>query len=412
MQLKHLSLTNFRNFARLDIDIPGGPVLLVGGNAQGKTSLLEAVYFLATFVSFHATNDRQLINFLAGREALAVTRIVAEYETTPDFSLPGILSSHSGKHRLEVRLIQESNGYNSQPRLRKEIILDGVKSKVGEAIGAFNAVLFLPQMMRIVEGSPDDRRRYLNLAMAQVIPKYERYLSEYHRVLTQRNALLKQLHERAGDPGQLNYWDEQLAEFGARVIFERIHAVIELERQAARAHEELTRSSEILRLAYEPSYDPLPQPKDQFQLPMQTTIDRSGLSLEKIQQGFIERLKQVRAEDTARGVTTLGPHRDELRFLGNGIDLGVYGSRGQGRTAVLSLKLAEVAWMKERTGEWPVLLLDEVLAELDPQRRNDLLERLGRSEQSLLTTTDLDLFHQQFLAQARVWKIDAGRVLV
>ncbi len=412
MQIKHLSLTNFRNFARLDIDIPGGPVLLVGGNAQGKTSLLEAVYYLAAFVSFHATNERQLINFLASREALAVTRIVAEFVTSPQHSIPGISSSPSGKHRLEVRLIQESNGYNAQPRMRKEIILDGVKCKVGDAIGTFNAVLFLPQMMRVIDGSPEERRRYLNLAMVQALPKFSLYLSEYNRVLTQRNALLKQLQERGGDPGLLTFWDEQLAENGARIIFERIHAALELERLAARAHGELTKSQEILRLVYEPSFDPLPQPKGQFQLPMDSPIDRTGLSLEKIRQGYIERLRQVRNEDTARGVTTLGPHRDEMRFLGNGVDLGVYGSRGQGRTAVLSLKLAEVAWMQEKTGEWPVLLLDEVLAELDPERRADLLERLSKSEQSLLTTTDLDQFTQQFVTQAKIWNIKAGRVLV
>lgn len=402
MQLTHLSLTDFRNFARLDIDVPGGPVLLVGGNAQGKTSLLEAIYFLATFVSFHASNDRQLVNFIAGREPLAVARLVA------DFHYSSV--STSAGHRLEVRLIQEKGGFNGTANLRKEILLDGVKRKVGEVVGAFNAVLFLPHMLRVVDGAPEERRRYLNLAMGQVIPNFAQLLSDYGRILTQRNALLKQLGERSGDPEQLTYWDEKLAEAGAQIIQARIRAIQELEILAARAHSELTRGQEVLRLAYQPSYDPTPQRPGQFALPLDAPVDRSGLSLEKIRNGFLACLQQARGEEIARGVTTSGPHRDELRFLSNGIDLGIYGSRGQGRSAVLALKFAEVAWMKQITGEWPVLLLDEVLAELDPDRRQDLLQRLLAVEQAMLTTTDFDLFSQEFTRQARIWQINAGRV--
>jgi DNA replication and repair protein RecF len=147
MFLTHLSLEEFRNFARLDRDIPRGAVLLVGANAQGKTSLLEAIYFLATFTSFHADHDRQLINFLAARKQPAVARIVATFERD------GI------SHRLETRVIQDSNGLNGGPRVRKEVLLDGLKLKMGEAIGKFNAVLFLPQMVRVIEGGPDERRR-------------------------------------------------------------------------------------------------------------------------------------------------------------------------------------------------------------------------------------------------------------
>lgn len=411
MLLTHISLTNFRNFARLDLEIPGGPVLLVGSNAQGKTSLLEAIYYLATFVSFHATNNRQLINFIAGREPLAVARIVADFTHSNSRNIAGSSISRNGNHRLEVRIIQESNGYTGQPRLRKEILLDGVKCKMGEAIGAFNAVLFLPQMMRVIEGSPEERRRYMNLAMGQTVPKFAQYLTEYSHILSQRNALLKNLNERGGNPDELDYWDNRLADSGTWLIYERIKAIRQLERLAARIHSDLTRSAEILRLAYDPAYDPLPQPKAQFALPMDTALDRSSISFDAIREGFIDQLKQLRNLEIARGVTTIGPHRDEIRFLANGIDLGIYGSRGQARTAVLSLKLAEVAWMKEITGEWPVLLLDEVLAELDPERRSDFLSRLLQSEQSLLTTTDLDLFDPGFTQQAKLWKIQQGRVL-
>ena len=410
MLLTHLSLTNFRNFARLDVDVPGGPVLLVGGNAQGKTSLLEAVYFLATFTSFHATSDRQLINFLAGSEPLAVARIVADFSYSNDAI--GKWSAHSGAHRLEVRLIQETNSLNGASRHRKEILLDGVKRKLGQAIGAFNAVLFLPHMLRVVEGSPEERRRYLNLVMGQVLPHFASNLAEYNRALTQRNALLKQLNERGGDPEELNYWDEQVVSFGGQIIQARIRAVQELEHLTTRLHTELTRGQEVLRLSYQPAYDPLPLPPQQYVLPLDAPLDRSGISLEKIQQGFRECLARLRNEEIARGVTTIGPHRDELRFLGNGIDLGTYGSRGQGRTAVLALKLAEVDWMKEKTGQWPVLMLDEVLAELDPTRRTDLLSRLQASEQALLTTTDLDLFDRDFVSRSQVWHIQGGRLIM
>lgn len=409
MHLNHLSLTNFRNFARLDVDVPRGQLLLVGGNAQGKTSLLEAVYFLATFVSFHATSDRELINFLAGREPLAVARIVADFQRKHAASSLGMGAEST--HRMEVRIIQERNGYNTTPRLRKEVLLDGIKRKASETVGVFNSVLFLPHMLRIVEGAPEDRRRYLNLAMAQVLPRYAPILSLYNRTLSQRNALLKQLNERGSDPQQLAYWDEQLAISGAQLISARIQAVHELERLASRIHSELTRGTEVLRLDYQPAYDPLPQRPQQYALPLDAPVDRTNLPVDKIRQGFIECLTRLHREEVARGVTTIGPHRDELRFLGNGIDLGTYGSRGQARTAVLSLKLAEVIWMREKTGEWPVLLLDEVLAELDTERRADLLSRLAESEQTMLTTTDLDLFSDNFVNNANLWYIRAGRLV-
>jgi DNA replication and repair protein RecF len=407
MFLTHLSLTNFRNFARLDVDIPRGSVLLVGSNAQGKTSLLEAIYYLAAFVSFHAGSDRELINFISSREALAVSRIVA------DFCRQGTSTAvpdKSSLHRLEVRIVQEAQAYNGTPRLRKEVLLDGVRYKVHDVVGQFNAVLFLPQTLRIIEGSPEERRRYLNLALAQVWPRYAASLADYSRLLTQRNALLKQLSERGGDLEQLSFWDEQLTQAGAYLIHARIHALQELERLAASYHHELTHGQEVLRLSYEPSYDPLPQPVRQIALPLDAPLDRTGISVGKIQQGFLDGLLRARSEEIARGVTTIGPHRDDLRFLGNGVDLGVYGSRGQARSAVLALKLAEVAWMQAKTGHSPVLLLDEVLAELDQQRRDDLLSHLADSEQTLLTTTDLDLFPTKFVQSSTLWRIEAGNL--
>jgi DNA replication and repair protein RecF len=335
---------------------------------------------------------------VAGREALAVARIVADFER------------QDGDHRLEVRIIQEANGFNGTPRVRKEVLVDRVKVKVNEAVGRFNAVLFLPQMLSIIDGAPEERRRYLNLALAQAQAGFPEVLAHYSRTLSQRNALLKQIGEAGGDVEQLAYWDEELAASGGHIISARIQAVQELERLAARIHHELTRGREILRLEYQPAYDPLPQPRGQYALPLDAPISRSGLSVEQIRQGFRQALKAQRAEEIARGMTTIGPHRDEVRFLESGVDLGTYGSRGQVRTAMLALKLAEAAWIRARTGQAPVLLLDEVLAELDTQRREDLLARLGDSEQALLTTTDVDLFTPEFVEGAALWRAQSGRI--
>lgn len=397
MYLKHLSLTNFRNFTRLDINLPRRVVVLVGRNAQGKTSVLEAIYFLAAFTSFQTHTDRQLVNFLAARESLAVARLTAEYERA------------RSTHRMEVRLILEPAGANGQ-RLRKEILLDGVKRPTAEAIGHFKAVIFVPQMSQVLEGGPEVRRRTLNLALAQVVPAYGGVLAEYHQALSQRNALLKLLDERGGSADQLDVWDQELARSGAQLILWRIQAVQEFERLAARVHAQLTRGGEVLRLAYEPAYDPLPKPNGQMGLRLKTVVDRSTLDLRAIESGFLERLQQLHTEEIARGVTTVGPHRDEMRFYANNVDLGDYGSRGQVRTTLLALKLAEVAWMKERTGEWPVILLDEVMAELDVERRADLQHYIGGADQALLTSADMNLFEPGFIRQAAVWDVQAGQV--
>ena len=397
MYLKHLSLTNFRSLTRLDMELPRRVVLLVGSNAQGKTSVLEAIYFLAAFTSLQTHVDRQIVNFHEAKNPLAVTRLTADYQR-------GKI-----KQRIEARLILEPSGVNGQ-RLRKEILQNGVKKQASDVMGNFNAVIFVPQMSQIIEGGPDERRRYINLALAQTVPNYARLLSDYHQALTQRNALLKALYERSGDANQLQVWDEALVRLGAQIILHRVQAVQEIERFASRIHHELTRGTEVLRLAYEPSYDPLPKPEMQLGLKLDTPIDRSGLKLGEIQEGFLTRLKGLRNEEIARGVTTIGPHRDDLRFIINRADVSDYGSRGQMRTTLLALKLAEVEWMQERTGEWPVILLDEVMAELDMNRRADLLKYVGKSEQVLFTTTDLSLFTPEFVEQAEIWDVSGGVV--
>ncbi len=382
MRLNRLSLTNFRAFARLEMDLDGRILVLVGDNAQGKTSLLEAVYYLATFASFQAGTDRQMINFSAVDEPLAVARIVADYERG------------GAKHRLEVRVIQEPV-LPSGTRTRKEILLDGVKKSAAEGVGQFSAVIFLPQMTRIIEGSPEDRRRFLNMALCQAVPGYAKALSEYSKVITRRNALLKTLAEQHGSADQLTFWDDRLVETGAEMILARAQAVNQLENHAERLHRRLTNGLEKLAIRYQPAIDLEPSPE---------------WTPESVRSAFRQSLQQARREELARGVTVCGPHRDDLHFLCNNLDLGDFGSRGQVRTAMLSLKLAEVNWMKAQTGEWPVLLLDETLAELDLHRRADLQETLEECDQGILTTTDLHQFTDAFMADCAIWRVTAGCV--
>ncbi|HQN04331.1 MAG TPA: DNA replication and repair protein RecF, partial [Anaerolineaceae bacterium] len=350
MYLSRLSLTNFRIFSRLDIDVPRQVTLLVGDNGQGKTTVLEAVYFLSTFTSFQASFDRQLISFSASAEPLAVARIVAEFIRADQ------------PQKMEIRIIQESNG-NGGLRSRKEILVNNIKRSAQESVGFFNSVLFLPQMMRILEGGPDERRRYLNLMISQAIPGYAQALSDYHQAVTQRNALLKQLGERGGDPDQLIYWDELISRRGAQIMQARIRTIKEIEKIASQLHLTLTQNQEVLRLSYQPAYDPASLESSQAALPMAVDIDRENFSLEEISSGMMNRLNKIRHEEITRGTTTIGPHRDEMRVLSNRIDLSDYGSRGQVRTALLALKLAEVQWLYQKAGSWPVLLLDETVAE-------------------------------------------------
>ncbi len=400
MVIRHLSLTNFRLYARLEASLPRGPLVLVGANAQGKTSLLEALYYLATGQSHHATSDRQLINFLAlSSEPLPFAKIVAEaasqLESTPK--------------RLEIRLVLDPS-QTGEGRLRKEVLVNGVKRRLSDLAGQVNVVLFLPQDLTIIEGSPSDRRRYLDLALSQVDPTYSFALTEYGKVLTQRNALLKQLQERGGGDAQLEFWDERLGEHGALIFTARAAALMELEGLASAIHRDLTRGADGLRLAYHPAYDPAAAPDGQLGLPLDVPVHRVGLTPAEVQAGLVDKLRATRSEEIARGATLSGPHRDEIRFLAGGIDLGTYGSRGQARTAVLALKLAEVDWMRAKTGEWPVLLLDEVLAELDASRRGELLARLGGAEQVVMTTTDRGLFPPGFVERAALWEVEGGRI--
>ena len=301
MRVQHLSLTNFRLYARLEVDLPAGPLILTGANAQGKTSLLEALYYLATGQSHHAVSDRQLINFLALNEPQPFAKIVAEV-------IPA--------RRLEIRILQEPTNFGDG-RLRKEVLVNGVKKRVGDLAGLVQVVLFLPQDLALIEGAPSDRRRYLDTALCQVDPAYNFALAEYGKVLSQRNALLKLLQEQGGTDTQLDFWDEKLSEHGALILAGRAAALAELESLAGAIHRDLTAGVDSLRLAYHPAFDPAAAPEGQMGLPLNVPVHRTGIPLSEIQAGLKEKLHATRAEEVARGLTLSGPHRDEIRCFGD-----------------------------------------------------------------------------------------------
>jgi len=399
MFLKHLSLTNFRTFKRLEVDIPPNVTVMVGNNAQGKTSFLEAVSFFSTLTSVQAGRDRELVNFMALEDELPVARLVMEYNRA------------GGDHQMEARLIL-GNGGNGNARLRKEVLLDGVKRPLQQALGNFNSVIFLPQMTEIIEDGPDVRRRYLDMTIAQVYPGYARELSLYLQTISQRNALLKTLAERGSDQSQLDFWDERVAEKGSFIMRTRILMLQEFERLVSTIHLELSEQQSGVSIRYLPGFDFSRAEQTQSKLLAEESSmkDQAVPDLETLQQAFMEGLAAVRSEEIQRGVTTIGPHRDELRFRANQVDVGTYGSRGQVRTVMMALKIGEMYWLKEKTGEWPVLLLDETLAELDLAHRNALLNALTTCEQAILTATDAGMFNPEFLKKCTMWHVDEGRI--
>ena len=371
--------------------------LLYGKNAQGKTSILEAVYFLSILTSPIAGYDRELINFLCLSDEQPVGRITAS------------INKDGKTHRIEVRLILDPNR-NGNNRMRKEVLIDGVKRRLFDAVGFFNSVIFLPQMTRIIEDGPEDRRRYLDQTLSQAYPGYMKALSNYQQGIAKRNALLKQLSEKGGDEKQLLYWDQLISENGAILIHARSQAIMELGKIVTIKHSSLTKGSEILKIIYQPAFNPWSSDSPQLSLSIEDT-EQKILSTDAIGAKFQEQLLKIRREEVRRGVTTIGPHRDDLLFSANGIDLGVYGSRGQIRTAIMSLKFAEMDWLQEKSGDQPVLLLDETLAELDLNRRGDLLNMLKNGKQAIITTADLELFDQGFINGCKSLKIEEGKII-
>lgn len=399
MHIEHLSLNNFRNYARLELSLPAtSPVVLRGANAQGKTNLLESIYYLATARSPYTASDRQLINWRAEDDPIPFARLSAE-----------ICTRQHPLNRVEITLMLDKTN-DGMPRFRKVIKLNGVEKRVMDMVGLLNVVLFLPQDLTLIEGSPSDRRRFIDNTLGQVDSAYLGAVDTYEKILPQRNALLRRISDRQASPRELSYWDDQIVSVGSIIIAGRQKFLRELEYNAQRAHLELTGRREVLTLRYQPSFVPTFAGDGQLSFETLGLDIHRDLTPEQIAPQFAEQLKEKQGESINRGMTLVGPHRDELRLFINDRDVGLYGSRGQARTAVMAFKLAELSWMRDKIGEWPVLLLDEVVAELDAERRAFLLDRIDGATQTLATTTELDIFTDSFLKRATVWHVENGQI--
>jgi DNA replication and repair protein RecF len=398
MHIEHLSLQNFRNYARLEMTLPAGPILVHGANAQGKTSLLEAIYYLATARSPYTTTDRQLINWYIDRDILSFARIGAE-----------VISQNQILNRVEITLTEVPGGING-PRLNKDIRVNGVPRRVMDLIGQVNVVMFLPQDLALIEGPPAERRRYMNVTLCQTDADYCEALTTFEKILSQRNALLKRIAEGDAHPDQLDYWNEQITTSGGIVMAGRQRLLRELEVKARKVHYDLSGGAEDLELQYRPGFEATATNSGQLSFEVLGLDLNRQLNADNITAQYAEKLTGLRDEEIARGMTLIGPQRDELRLMVNGRDLGLYGSRGQARTGVMALKLAELEWMRDTVGEWPILLLDEVIAELDANRRAYLLGRINGVSQALLTTTEPDIFTEEFLQKATRWHVSQGQI--
>lgn len=347
-------------------------MVLLGGNAQGKSNLLEAIYLLATTKSPRTASDVELINWSALREEHPVARLEVQAQRA------------TGSLRVEIalrgKIVAAEAGANY---VQKRIRINGVDRRAMDLIGLINVVLFSPRDIDLVDGEPALRRRYLDITNSQVDHRYLRALQRYHRVLQQRNHLLRLIVEHRARPEELDFWDRELVAAGSYLIALRQDTVAALDELARPIHDQLTGGKERLNMIYQSSVDT---------------------------EAFQEALSAARDKEVAQGMTLIGPHRDDLRFLVNERDMNIYGSRGQNRTIALSLKLAEAKFIAARAGDSPVLLLDDVLSELDAQRRHHLLQAALGYQQVVITASDVDRFEPAFLARAAKFEVRSGMI--
>lgn len=380
--LSRLRLTNFRNLTHLDLGLSPGVTVYYGPNAQGKTTLLEAVYLLCIARSFRAENEREVVSFdaaNAGEQAL----------------VDGTVEKNGQRLRVIIgyqptqRSSREDNGlaYN----VRKEIRVNRLKHTAGELIGQVNAVLFSAADIELIQGPPSGRRRFLDILLSQSDPLYLKGLQRYHRVVQQRNQLLRLLRENRANADELTFWDDELVREGAWITWRRYEAMRELTPACVRQHEDLSGPDEDLEVEYRPSV-------------------RLAGDLTEVEDNFREALAAASHRERARPVTAVGPHRDDFNLTIDGADMGVFASRGQARTLALTLRLAEAEFLESVRGEAPVVLFDDALSEMDSSRRHRLLEKATRYEQVLITTTDLEQVNDFFGSGANYCYVSGGQV--
>ena len=319
-------LINYRNYEKLDINFGKGVNVFIGDNAQGKTNILEAIYYCAFAKSHRTTRDRELINWNNHESYISL----------------GIAKERLDK-KIDIKILKDG---------KKAIKVNSIKiNKIGELFGIFNVVMFSPEDLKIVKDSPGVRRRFIDMELCQLNKKYYYNLVQYNKVLNERNVVLK---NKNLSEEMLDIYDEQLSSYGEYVIKERLKYFEKLNYYGVQVHKDITSNKENIEFKY------------------QSTIK----DLSKIKENFYEALKKSRKKDIEKGISTIGLHRDDFSIFINNVDIKNFGSQGQQRTAVLTIKFASLRIIKEITGEYPVLLLDDVLSELDSNRQNYLLNNI------------------------------------
>lgn len=361
MNIIEISFRDWRNLVDVHINLDNATNIFIGNNAQGKTNILEAINF-ASLLKSRAGRESELIRW---GQSVAFVRI--------KFIKAGIT------HELAIEV---------STLRRRRIFLDANIIRPRELIGKLNSVFFSPEDLFMFKSSPSVRRKFLDAQIAQAMPIYFLELMKYTRLVELRNALLKKIRAGSAVMTELDLWDEQLAIAADKVISRRLRAVDKLNVLANLVQQKISARSEELSIAYE----------------------MRGLdSQDNIAANFLELLRSRRLKDIQSGSTSFGAHRDDLKFFVNGRELKLFGSQGQLRTVALALKLSELQFLKLETGEYPLLLLDDVMSELDATRREMLLEFLRRERiQTLITATDEKFFPPRIFG--KVFVISAGAI--
>ena len=348
MYINKILLKNYRNIEKTYLNLNPNLNIFIGNNGQGKTNLLESVYLIATTESHRTNRDSELINWDKDKNLIQLKILKKDYDLTISYEIEG--------RNKSIKI-------NNNPL-----------EKISDLVGNLNVILFSPEDLKIIKGGPSNRRKFLDLEISQVNPYYYHLLKEYNHIIRQRNNLLKKMyHQKNKDINLLEVWDEKLAEKGSKILLKRLKVLKKLKILARLSQRKLTNGNENLSINYD------------------CTLNiNNDYSLEDIKNVFLNKLKDDRNDEFERGYTLSGPHRDDLIFKINKVNVRKYGSQGQQRTVALGLKLAELEFMKSESGEYPVLLLDDVFSELDKTRKNTLLSIINDKIQTLITTTDLD----------------------
>jgi len=373
--LANVSLFDFRNYAELDLELERSATVFFGGNAQGKTNLLEAVALTALTRSPRTQQAAELVRF--GQQAARVTCGV---------------QTDAGRDALEVRIMVNPSA-SGAARASRRFTVNGIHRRATDMMGALRVVLFWPDDLQLIKGSGDGRRRFLNTLLSQVDAGHAGELNRYAHLLEQRNALLRAIREGRQSTDGLDYWTTALADSGATIMVERQRRLLELQPIAAAYHRELSDDRERLELRYRPAG---------------ARIGEAPPDL--VSQQLKAAMSDARDEEIARGQTVVGPQRDDVEVWLEDHEARLFASQGQQRSAVLSLKLAELQYLADVTGEQPVLLLDDVMSELDPARRERLLAALQPGPQALITAADLNDLPRSILERAAVFRVERGTI--